>query len=169
MKRLMDGGATCRQYLLFPAFMTLVIVILALTNSLWHEIGLHRHPWQHWFSVYLGMTFLVSAVALIVVPLIVTPLMRHSRRAASIVVGLITMIFLAMYAYWVGVRLTAQQADALLLRDLNYFFRELNSIIFIFVDTPIFGVLAALCYFIRKGKIGGPDGAQPTILANDRK
>jgi hypothetical protein len=132
------------RYILYPIFTLAVPIVLVFTNQFWSEMQLQRFSRWYWIYVYCGMTVAVSIIAFVIVPTLVKPLQRGHVLAASILGSLITVVLLGLYAYWVGTILDARQSGSLPLRDFNYFFREFRSVVFIFIDAPIFGVLTGL-------------------------
>ena len=90
------------------------------------------------------MTIAVSCIAFLIAPAAAKPFQRWGLPAASIAAALVTIIILGLYSYWVGTRLTAQEADSLVLRDLNHFFRDYRSVVFMFIEVPIFGLISGV-------------------------
>jgi hypothetical protein len=136
------------RYLLVPAFMLAVFLVLAITNPFWRELQFPRFPRWYWILVYSGMTIAISCIAFVVAPAVVKPLTRWCLPVASVAGALLTMLILGLYSYWVGTSLTAQQADALMVRELNHFFRDHRSVVFMFVEVPMFGIIAGLFTYL---------------------
>jgi hypothetical protein len=152
-----EGTQMKRVFLATLVFIVLAFFVLAFTHPFWQLVqGDYLSP-QHWLRVYLGMTLIVTVVALVF-----TFLARLSFPSkgilASITVAILTGSVLAAYSQWVGVKLTAQDAERLLLRDFNHFFRDFRSIAFTFLTAPLLGVAAGLLHAYlnrshRKGRV----------------
>jgi hypothetical protein len=132
------------RYLLFPIFMIAVFMVLVFTNPFFLELQIQRFSRGHWIYVYCEMTVVVSLIAFVIVPAVMKPLQRRNTLAASIAGALVTIMILGSYAYLAGTILGAGQAAALPLHDLNHFFRNFRSVVFIFIEAPIFGVMTGL-------------------------
>jgi hypothetical protein len=136
------------RYKLLPLFIIAVFVVLVVSNPFWREMQIQRFSRWYWLAVYCGMTAAVSCIAFLFAPIVAGPFRRWGFLAASVAGAIFTMIILGLYSYLIGTRFTAQEADNLLLRDLNHFFRDYRSIVFMFIEVPIFGLIAGVFEYV---------------------